>query len=173
MKKVLMLALLACSLALSAGAAERDDFTISLSLTIGERGRDSNAATTTIRLEGNTLAYEQTYSGAGASQRKSARLEFKLRADEISRLKSLVKEQNLNGTGSLKFEPAAGQSAYFEMNIKVTLKGVIATQELYGPRRAANIKDERVYQKSVALLRELYRLINLRDKEIGYQEPVS
>jgi hypothetical protein len=59
------------------------------------------------------------------------------------------------------------------MNIKITLKGIIATQELSGPRNSANIKEERVYQKSVALLRELYGIISLRDKEISFQEPVS
>lgn len=173
MRKVVILALLMCSVTLAAHAAGRDDFTIRLSLTIGERSRDSHAQNVVIMLEGNNLTYEQTFSGAGASKRASTNLTFKLKGDEIARLKSLVKEQNLTGTGSLKFEPAAGQFAYFEMNIKVTLRGIIATQELYGPRAAANIKTERVYQKSIALLRELYRLINLRNKEISYQEPVN
>ncbi|MDX6692523.1 MAG: hypothetical protein QOF02_126 [Blastocatellia bacterium] len=173
MRKVVVLALLICSLAFAARAAERDGFTIALSLIIGERSRDSHAETTNIRLEGDKLTYEQTYSGAGASKRKSEHLEFKLKSGEVERLKSLVKEQKLTGTGSLRFEPAAGQFNYFELNIKVTLRGIIATQELSGPRGAANIKDERVYQKSVALLRELYRLINLRDKEISYQEPAG
>jgi hypothetical protein len=173
MRKVVTLALLLCSLTLAAQAMQRDDFSISLSLTIGERSRDSHAENVVIRLEGNAFTYEQTYSGAGASNRTSTNIKFKLKGDEIARLKSLVKEQNLTGTGSLKFEPAAGQFTYFELNIRVTLRGIIATQELSGPRNAANIKTERVYQKSIALLRELYRLINLRKKEISYQEPVS
>lgn len=173
MRKIVMLALLTCSLSLLAHARAKDDFTISLSLTTGERSRDSHAATTTIQLTGNNLVYEQTYSGAGANRREPVRREFKLSSGEISRLKSLVKEQNLLGSGVLKFEAAAGQFNYFEMDIKITSKGIIATQELSGPRNAANIKQERVYQKSIALLQELHRLINLRDKEISYDAPAS
>ncbi len=89
------------------------------------------------------------------------------------RLKSLIEEKNLLGSGGLNFTPAAGQFTYFEMNIKVTLKGIIATQELSGPRNALNIKEEKVYQKCVALLQELSRIINLRDKEISFQAPVN
>ncbi len=175
MKKIVMLVLLlACALPLPvSGNATKDDFTLSLSLTIGERSRDSHAATTLIRLAGNTLTYEQTYSGYGASKREPVSKEFKLKGSEVSRLKNLIKEKNLLGSGGLNFKPAAGQSTYFELNIKITLKGIIGTQELSGPRAAANIKDERVYQKSVALLQELYRLINLRDPSPSYQEPAS
>jgi hypothetical protein len=173
MRKFVALMLLLCSLSLLAHARAKDEFTISLSLKTGERSRDSHAATTTIQLTGNNLVYEQTYSGAGANRREPVRHEFKLSGDEISRLKSLVKEQNLLGSGVLKFEPAARQFNYFELDIKITLKGIIATQELSGARNAANIKQERVYQKSIALLQELHRLINLRDKEISYDAPVS
>lgn len=173
MKKVVALTLLLCSFLIPSAAAAKDGFTLSLSLVVGERSRDSHAETTIITLMGDNLVYEQTYSGARASSRSPVHREFKLKGNEISRLKSLIKEKNLLGSGGLKFTPAAGQFTYFEMNIKVTLKGIIATQELSGPRNAANIKEERVYQKSVALLRELYRLINLRDKEINYQEPVN
>lgn len=174
MKKVLILALLICAFPiLASGLVDKDKFTLSVSLTTGERSRDSHSQTTTITLTGDNLVYEQTYSGFGASRRQPVRKEFKLKGSEISRLKSLVKEQDLTGSGGLKFTPAAGQFTYFEMVVRVTLKGIIATQELSGPRAAANIKEERVYRKSVALLQELYRLINLRDKEIDYQEPVS
>lgn len=85
----------------------------------------------------------------------------------------MIKEKKLLGSGVLNFKPATGQFAYFEMTLKITHKGIIATQELSGPRAAANIKEERVYQKSVALLQELYRIINLRDTEINYRAPVS
>ena len=173
MKKIVILTLLLCSLLIPSSGAAKDGFTMSLSLVIGERSRDSHAETTIITLVGDTLVYEQTYSGAGASSRAPVRREFKLKGSEIGSLKSLIKAKNLLGSGGLKFTPAAGQFTYFEMNIKITLKGIIAMQELSGPRNAANIKEERVYQKSMALLRELYRVINLRDKEISYQEPVS
>lgn len=173
MKKVFILALLVCSLPLLATGRTKDDFTLSLSLTTGEHSRDSNATTTTIRLTGNTLVYEQTYSGYSPSRREPVRQEFKLKAGEIAGLKSLIKEKNLLGSGVLNFTPNAEQRTYFEMNVRITLKGIIATQELSGPRNAVNIKEERVYQKSIALLQELYRLINLRDKEISYREPVG
>lgn len=172
MKKVVILTLLLCSFSIPSSVAAKDGFTLSLSLAIGERSRDSNAETTIITLVGETLIYDQTYSGFGASSRATVRREFKLKGSEINRLKSLIKEKNLLGSGGLKFTPASGQFTYFEMNIKVTLKGIIATQELSGPRNALNIKEERVYQKSMTLLRELYRLINLRDQNINYQEPV-
>jgi hypothetical protein len=172
MKKLVMLALLLPALFLHTNGATRDDFALSLSLTVGERSRDSHAETTVIRLAGNTLTYEQTYSGYRASSREPVRKEYKLKAGEIERLKNLVREKNLLGSGVLKFEPTAEQHTYFEMNVSVTLKGIISTQELSGPRAATNIKDERVYQKSIALLQELYRLISLRDPEITYQEPV-
>jgi hypothetical protein len=173
MKKLVILALLAGTLSLPVSGVAKDDFTLSLTLTIGERSRDSNAETTLIRLVGNSLTYEQTYSGYQGGKREPVRKEFKLKAGEIERLKSLVKEKNLLGSGVLKFEPSAGQHNYFEMNVSVTLKGIISTQELSGPRAAASIKDERVYQKAIALLQELYRLISLRDPQISYRAPVN
>lgn len=173
MKRIIILALLLCSLAAPAFGAAKDDFTLSLSLKTGERSRDSNSQTILIRLASDNLTYEETYSGYGASNRTPVRKEFKLRKSEISRLKSLIKEKNLLGSGGLKFEPAPGQSTYFEMTIKIILKGIIATQQLSGPRGAEKIKEERVYQKSIALLQELYRLINLRDTAINYREPVN
>ncbi|MBD0324782.1 MAG: hypothetical protein ICV68_00025 [Pyrinomonadaceae bacterium] len=174
MKKIVVLALLLlCVLPSLVFATAKDDFTLSVSLVIGERSRDSHAETTRISLAGNNLTYERTYSGARASSREAVRREFKLKGSEISRLKSLIKEKDLLGSGSLNFKPAAGQLTYFEMNIRITLKGIISTQELSGPRAAINIKDERVYQKAIALLQELYRLINLREQGINYQEPVS
>lgn len=154
-------------------AAPKNDFTLSLTLTMGERSRDSHAETTLIRLAGNTLTYEQTYSGYGASRREPVSKEFKLKGGEIEGLKNLIKEQNLLGSGALAFAPAAGQHTYFELDIKITLKGIIATQELSAPRRVANVKEEKVYQKSTALLRELYRLINLRAAGISYREPAD
>lgn len=173
MKKIFMLALLACALSFTAFAAQKDRLSLSLQLTTGERSRDSHAQTTLITLAGDRLTYEQTFSGYRASSRTPVRREFKLKGSEIDRLKSLIKEKNLLGTGGLKFTPAPGQFTYFEMTIKVTLKGIIATQELSGPRNAANIKDERVYQKSMALMQELYRIINLRAPEINYEELVN
>jgi hypothetical protein len=173
MKKVFILILLLCSFLIPSRGAAKDGFTLSLLLVVGERSRDSHAETTLITLVGETLVYEQTYSGARASSRSPIRKEFKLKGSEIGSLKSLIKEKNLLGSGGLKFKPLAGQFAYFELNIKITLKGIISTQELSGPRNTASIKEERVYQKSLALLQELYRLINLRDKEINFQEPVS
>lgn len=173
MRKVIVLTLLLCSFLIPIPVAAKDGFTISLSLVTGEHSRDSNAETTIITLVGETLVYEQKYSGFGASSRAPVSREFKLKGSEINRLKSLIKEKNLLGSGSLKFKPLAGQFTYFEMNIKITLKGIIAAQELSGPRDSAKIKEERVYLKSVALLRELYRIINLRDQSISYQEPVS
>lgn len=172
MKKIVALVLLICALLVPANGGTKDDFTLSLTLKIGERSRDSHAETTVIRLNGNNLVYEQTYSGAGASRREPVRKEFKLKGSEISQLKDLIKERNLLGSGGLNFKPAAGQHTYFELTINITLKGIIATQELSGPRGAANIKDEPVYQKSVALLQELYRLLNLRDTGLRYEEPV-
>ena len=173
MKKVFILSLLLCSFSIPSSGAAKDGFTLSLLLVMGEHSRDSYAETTLITLVGDNLVYEQTYSGSRASSRSPVRREFKLKGSEIGRLKSLIKEKNLLGSGGLKFKLLAGQLAYFEMNIKITLKGIIATQELSGPRNSANIKEERVYQKSVALLRELYGIISLRDKEISFQEPVS
>lgn len=173
MKRLVILALLLCSLPALALSTTRDDFTLSLSLTTGERSRDSHAQKTLFQLTGDNLVYEETYTGYGASNREPVRREFKLKRDEISRLKSLIKEKKLLGSGVLNFKPAAGQHTYFEMTVKITLKGIIATQELSGPRRAANIKQERVYQKSVALLQELYRIINLRETTINYRAPVD
>jgi hypothetical protein len=173
MRKVFVLALLICSLPMLSFGGTKDDFSLSLTLKLGERSRDSHAETTTITLVDNTLVYEQTYSGYRASRRDPVRKEFKLKGDEIAQLKSLVKEKNLLGSSHLDFQPAPGQFTYFELNIRVTLKGIIATHDLSGPRNAANIKDEKVYQKATALLQELYRLIHLRDEEINYQEPAN
>lgn len=173
MQRLMTMALLLCLLYPSVRAATRDDFTLTLSLTIGERSRDSHAETITFKLTGETLSYEQSYSGYGASSHEPIRQEFKLKGDEIGRLKSLIKKRNLLGSGVLNFEPARGQFAYFAMNIKITLDGIIATQEVSGPRSSGDITQERVYQKSVALLQELHRLVVLRNPQIKYQEPVG
>jgi hypothetical protein len=174
MRKVFMLALLLCSLPVLSFGGAKDDFSLSLSLTVGERGRDSHKEkTTTITLTGGNLVYDEAYNSFRAYRGEPVHKEFKLKGDEIARLKSLIKEQNLLGSSHLNFTPAAGQLTYFELHIKITLKGIVASHDLSGPRSVSNIKDERVYQKAIALLQELYRLIHLRDENINYQAPVN
>jgi hypothetical protein len=153
---------------------QADDFSVAVTLTRGERSRDSNSTTTTITLRGNALVYEQTYRGAGASRRKPVAKEFKLEAEDKKRLVRLITEKNLLVTDRVE-HPAttSGPRRYFEVSVRLILSGKKGWITIKGPRDAVKLKDERLYKDTTALIEELYRIINLTDDEIVYEEMVQ
>ncbi|HEX8747724.1 MAG TPA: hypothetical protein VF717_11040 [Pyrinomonadaceae bacterium] len=147
-----------------------EDFSFSISLTRGERSRDSHSQTTRITLKGQELLYEKSYAGRGGSRSVPVRKSFRLRDEELEQLKKLVRDNELLTSDTLAAaEAESGVSRYFRIALNINLGGRKSSIEVSGPRNATEIKEKRAYQKANALLDAVYKILAERDKEIGYE----
>jgi len=171
MRKLLLLLLLICSCSLQTPCRRADDLFISVTLVRGERSRDSNSKTTTITLEGNAIIYVQTRHGAGAGRLKPIRKEFKLSGEDKKRLVGLIDERNLLVTDGVEYPAAeSGIRHYFEISVRLLSNGKKGAITIKGPTNAVAVKEEKLYKAATALIEELYRIINLTDEQITYEE---
>jgi hypothetical protein len=158
-------------LPLTVDGRRADDFSLSISLTRGERSRDSHSQTTRITLKGEEIVYEKSYSGfRGGARSVPVKKSFKLKAEDIESLKKLVRENELLTSDSLLVAGAeGGVRRYFEIALAINLDGKRSAVEIKGPRSAASIKEQKIYQRAYALMEAVYKLLSERDKEIGYE----
>jgi hypothetical protein len=176
MRKLLLLlpALLICLCASPALCRKTDDLYISIKLTRGEHSRDSNSKTTNITLAQEQILYETVYRGAGANRRKPVRKEFKLADEDKGRLIELIRARKLLVEDAIKY-PVAGSGIvrYFEISVQLKLNGKSGAISIEGPANAVKIKEQKLYLNSTALIEEIYKIINLLDEEISYEEPIK
>jgi hypothetical protein len=171
MRRLIALSLLALLLPFTAPAHRPDDFSLSLSLTRGERSRDSHSQTTRITLKGSELLYEKSYSGfRGGARSVPVKKTFRLRDEDRERLKKLVRDKEFPELYefSVADEPA-GVRRYFELKLNVTLDGKRSSIVVAGPRTSSRFKEQANFQKTDALLDALYTILAQQDKEIGYE----
>jgi hypothetical protein len=174
MRNLLLLLLLICICSLPSFGQGRADLYISATLTRGERSRDSGSRTTTLTLAQGRLIYERTYHGMAASRQKPVNKEFKLSDEDERRLADLISEKNLLVTDTIEYPTAdSGIRRYFEISIRLMLNRKRGAISIEGPTNAAKIKEGRLYKASIALIEELYRIINRTDKEIAYEELID
>lgn len=177
MRKLLSLllpALLICLCTSPSLGRKTDDLYISITLKRGERSRDSGSRTTTISLAQDQIIYERSYHGMGASRQKPVRKEFRLGAEEKERLIELIRARILLVEDTVKYPLAnSGIVRYFEISVRLKLNGQTGAVSIEGPRNAVKIKDQKLYQNSTALIEEIYRILNLMDKEITYEALIN
>jgi hypothetical protein len=170
MTRIILLMLVATLAFIAARAHTADDLSLSISLTRGERSRDSHSQTTRITLKGDELLYEKSYRGRGGARSVPVRKSFRIGEEDRERLKKLIRESNLPDTYELAVpEAESGISRYFAIALNVSLGGKKSSVEISGPRSRTDIREKPAYLKADAVLDAVYKLLAERDKEIGYE----
>ncbi len=159
MKSVIVLSLLIFFS--TASASKANDLYLSITLIESEHSRDSNSIKKIITLKGNKIVYEETYSGFRASVGEPpVRKEHTLTAQEIVKLKRLIKENNLLRSGSLKYPTGNVPYRYYDLRVEVRLHGRRSLIKVSGPIKSDEMKNSRLYQTTDALLEYIRAIIN-------------
>jgi hypothetical protein len=158
-------------LSLTASARRPDDFSLNITLTRGERSRDSHSQTTRITLRGSELLYEKTYTGfRGGARSAPVKKSFRLSDEERERLKKLVRDRAFPEAYDFSVaEEESGIRRYFELKLNMTLDGKKSVINVSGPRTSSRFKEQENFQKAYALLDAVYTILSARDKEIAYE----
>ncbi len=158
----------------SLGNRPEDEADLSVTIVTGEHSRDSNSVTTTLTVSGRSLVYEETYQGARANRHKPVKKKYKLTGEDRVSLIKLLKEKKLLVTKTIARPPQQkGFSRYFEISIHSRLIGKETTVSIEASRNAAELKQDRLYQASVNLLTELYRIIQRTDPDVATPELID
>ena len=160
------LVFVACAGAVSAN--QTDELHLRVQLTTGERSRDTSSQTRTITVELDAIVWEQTFSGR-RNTTPDMRKEFKLSPEDKGKLLELIRSNNLLVTDSIEL-PLDPPVFYFRILVELTLDGKTGAISLSGPRDAAKIKEEKLYQNTLPLVKELYRIMNTQDKRVHFEE---
>lgn len=171
MRRLIAFTLLALLLPSATYCRSPEDFSLSISLTRGERSRDSHSQTTRITLKGLELLYEKSYSGyRGGARSVPVKKSFTIKREDLERLKKLIRDNELLASDSLAVAGAqGGVRRYFAIELNITLDGKKSSVEISGPRSASEIREKKIYLKASALLEAVYGLLVEQDKEIGYE----
>ncbi len=172
MKLLIIAALLLCPCLSTAAAQAADDLTLRVELTTSERSRDSSSRSTTLTIArgADIIGWRQTFSGRRRGTAPEPR-EFKLSAADRSALLKLIRTRNLFVTKSIEL-PDGGGFLFFTISVDLTLNGRTAAMNISGPRTAKQVKEEKLYQDTLALVKEIYRIINAQDATISFEELV-
>jgi hypothetical protein len=173
MKKILILTcaclfFVACACAVSGNAT--DELHIGVALTTGERSRDSGSNTATITVERDAIVWERSSSRERRMGKPPSRKEFKLSPADKGGLLKLIRASDLLVTDSIELPQDASYYRYFRISVDLTLDEKKGAINISGPRTAVAVKEERLYQNTVALVKELYRIMNTQDASVHFEE---
>jgi hypothetical protein len=160
--------LMAC--AGSASTRGTDELLVSVRVTTGERSKDSGSQTTTITVERDEIVCVRTYGGSSRRRPDPPRKVYKLSPAEKRHLVELIQSNNLLVTDSTTLPRPSSNYQYFEVSVDITLGGRKGAVDISGPRNAAGVKDNRLYQSTRLLIEELYLILNGHDKSIHFEE---
>lgn len=147
-----------------------DALLASVRLTTGERSKDSNSETTTITVERDAIVWEQTFGGSSRMRPAPPRKIFKLSRADKEKLRKLITANNLLVTNAIELPLPSANYRYFEIAVDLTLDGKKGSIKISGQRTAAQVKEEKLYQSTLSLLEELYRIMNRQDKSVRLEE---
>jgi len=171
MKKLITVAFLLCAFPfVSSGAG-----TLKLQMTIitGEHGRDSHSVRTTITVSDKTVVYQVTYTGRLKS-RAPERKEFKLENKDRKTIIKLIKDRNLLVTKSLeRDQESKGTYSYFELVFASDLNGTKGLISIKGPRNAVDMKEMELFKNSVALIEEIYLVMDSADNRMTFEPLIN
>lgn len=169
MKKLIVLTLLLCAVPLFARADKADTLSLRLTMTRGERSRDSNSATTAITINGETLLYKKTYGGRLRGRAPETK-ELKLKAEDQRNLIKLIQDRNLLRKDSIEREQAvSGIYFYFDLSIEAAVNQSTGSVHIKGSRKASDLKEEKLYKDAMALIEELFAIIHRTDEEVVFE----
>jgi hypothetical protein len=173
MKNLIGLMLLLCACPGLAPSQKAEALYLQITLTTGERSRDSNSTTTEITITGKTLTYRETYggrSGVHAPKQKA----FNLAAEDQRKIIKLINDRNLLRTDSIEREQdGSGIYRYFELSIDSTVNKSKGSISISGSRKATDLKEEKLYKDAVALVEEIYGIIHRTDGKIAYEPLIN
>lgn len=170
---LLTLSLMLAALATFASAKPpADKLNLSVTIVTGEHSKDSSK-TTILTVKGDTLRYQQNYRGAHSGGSTPVRKEYKLTAEDRSALVKLLRERNLLVTRRVS-AVAQGKEpdSYFTLEVRSQLDSKEHSISISGPRGGAKLKQDPIYQDSVYLVEQLYRLIQRTDPSISMPQLV-
>jgi hypothetical protein len=162
--------LVACACSVSGNTT--DELHIGVRLTTGERSRDSSSETTKITVEQDTIVWERTFTGRRRAT-PPLRKEFKLLSADKQNLLTLIRSNNLLVTDSIELPLKSSNYRYFEISVELTLDGKKGAISITGMRTAVEVKEEKLYQNSITLVKELYRIMNLQDNSMLFVEIIN
>ncbi len=143
------------------------DFYLEVTIVTGEHSRDSNSATSTLTVLSGSLAYEQTYQGARSNRRQPVKKEYKLTKEDQDLLIELLNKGKLLVTRTISRPPQQKVSSrYFELSIRSRLKGKESVVSIDASPNTSELKVHRLYRGSVAVIEELYKIINRTDPDV-------
>lgn len=161
-----ILAVLICACSAPASEKGRDNLSISVVLATGERSKDSSSQTTMIAVEGDTIVWSQESSGGHRTTTAPVRKEFKLSPADKQNLIKLIRTNNLLRTDSIVI-PRDAPGFYFSVSADLILNERKAAINISAPRNAdEQIKEEKLYQNTLSLVTELYRIMRSQDKSV-------
>ena len=152
----------------------QNEFSLDVTVVTSEHSRDSNSVTRNLSVSGNTLVYEETYHGARANRHPPVKKEYELTNDDRNRLIGLLKDKALLTTKTIsKSAEQKGLSRDFELSINSRVSGKEGNISIKAPRTAVGLKTDPLYQGSVFLIAELYRIINRTDPDITFSDLID
>jgi hypothetical protein len=167
----LALVILVCSFTLvspcSVSGNAADELHIDVRLTTGERSRDSSSETTTITVDRDKIVWERSFGGRRRAT-PPLRKEFKLSSADKRNLLALIGSNNLLVTDSIELPRKSSNYRYFEISVELTADGKKGAISISGMRTAVEVKEEKLYQNSMTLVKELYRIMNLQDNSMTF-----
>jgi hypothetical protein len=174
MKFLIVLSLMFCACSAQASGNAAGDLELRVELTTGERSRDSSSQTTTISIAPHVdaIVWEQTFSGRRRATPPLHR-EYKLSPANRQKLIALLESKSLLVTNSIELQedyPPTHQ--YFIISVESALGGKNGAISITGPRTAVKVNDEKLYQDAIALVKELYRIINSQGGRVIFEELV-
>ena len=158
----------ACSVLASENGT--DELHVRVVLTTGERSKDSSSQTTTISVEQDAIVWERTSSRDRRSGKPALRKEFKLSAADKGDLLKLIRSNNLLVTDSIELPRDGSNIRYFGISVDLTLGEKKGAINISGLRTAVMVKEEKLYQNTLTLVKELYRIMNSQDRSVHFEE---
>ena len=101
-----------------------------------------------------------------------ARKGFKLSSADTATLLKLIKAGDLLVTKSVELPADTASHTYFAISLDLALNGKKGSINISGPRTASKVKSEKLYQDTLALVKEIYRIINAQDATVDFEELV-
>lgn len=173
-KLVLFISLVAACPVIALATLPQDEFSLNVTVVTSEHSRDSHATATRLSVAGDTLTYRETYYGAHANRQQPIKKQYKLTRDDRVRLVSLLKDRGLLTSKTIAdaTEPD-GPSRDFQLTIATKLAGHESVISISAPRTATKLKTDPLFQGSIALIEELYRIINRIDRHVTFSNLIG
>src|SRR6266850_1163392 len=100
------------------------------------------------------------------------RQEFKLSPADKRGVVKLIRSNNLLVADSIELPEATSPSRYFGISLTLTLDKKKGEIKISGPRTAVQVKEEKLYQDTSTLIKELHRIMNTQDQSVHLEELV-